>query len=54
MINVEQINENEFTITWEETSPTESILNTWTEDDFIRVIKEHLEKVDDDPTTSTS
>ena len=54
MINVEQINENEFSITWDETSPTESILNTWTEDDFIRVIMEHLEKVDNDPTTSTS
>ena len=47
MINVEQINENQFAITWDETSPTESILNTWTEDDFIRVIMEHLEKVND-------
>ena len=45
-IKVEQNNENEFTITWDETSPTESILNTWTEDDFIKVIMEHIEKLD--------
>jgi hypothetical protein len=45
MINVEQINENEFTISWDETSPTESILNTWTEDDFIKVIMERLEEL---------
>ena len=43
MINVEQINENEFTISWDENSPTESILNTWTEDDFIRAIKQSIE-----------
>ena len=45
MINVEQINENEFTISWDETSPTESIFNTWTEADFIKVIKERLEEL---------
>jgi hypothetical protein len=45
MINVEQINENEFTISWDETSPTESILNTWTEDDFIKVIMERIEEL---------
>ena len=54
MIEVIENEDKSFTITWDETSPTESILNTWTEDDFIRVIKEHLEKVDNDPTTSTS
>ena len=47
MINVEQINENEFAITWDETSPTESILNTWTEEDFIKVIMERLEELKD-------
>ena len=54
MIEVIENEDKSFTITWDETSPTESILNTWTEDDFIRVIMEHLEKVDNDPTTSTS
>ena len=47
MINVEQINENEFTISWDETSPTESILNDWTSEDFIKVIMEHLQKLND-------
>jgi hypothetical protein len=47
MINVEQINENEFTISWDETSPTESILNTWTEEDFIRAIKQSIEVLKD-------
>ena len=47
MINVEQINENEFTISWDENSPTESILNTWTEDDFIRAIKQSIEVLKD-------
>ena len=45
-----QVTENEngsFTISWDETSPTESILNTWTEEDFIKVIMEHLEKINE-------
>ena len=48
MINVEQINENEFTISWDENSPTESIFNTWTEEDFINAIDEYLQKLKDD------
>ena len=48
MINVEQINENEFTISWDETSPTESILNTWSEEDFINATDEYLQKLKDD------
>jgi hypothetical protein len=46
-----EVIENEdktFTISWDENSPTESILNTWTEEDFIRVIMEHLDKVEDE------
>ena len=45
MINVEQINENEFTISWDENSPEESIFNTWTKDDFIRAIKQFIEEL---------
>jgi len=46
-----EVTENEdksFTISWDETSPTESILNTWTEEDFIKVIMENLESLNDD------
>ena len=46
-----QVTENEdgtFTISWDETSPTESIFNTWTEEDFVRVISEYLETLKDD------
>lgn len=41
-----EVTENEdgsFTISWDENSPTESILNTWTEDDFIGAIKQSIE-----------
>ena len=44
-MNVEQINENEFSITWDENSPEESIFNTWTEEDFIRALKDYVEKI---------
>jgi len=43
-----QVTENEnksFTISWDETSPAESILNTWTEEDFIKVIMNHVEEL---------
>ena len=45
MIQVTENEDNSFTITWDETSPTESILNTWTEDDFIKVIMERIEEL---------
>ena len=48
MIQVTENGENSFTISWDETSPTESILNTWTEEDFIRAISEYLETLKDD------
>ena len=34
-----------FTIEWDENDPVESVMNDWTEDDFIRVITEYAEKV---------
>ena len=43
-----QVTENEngsFDISWDENSPTESILNTWTKDDFIKVIMEYLKNL---------
>ena len=48
MIQVIENEDKSFTISWDETSPTESILNTWTEDDFIKVIMEHLQKLKED------
>ncbi len=47
MIQVIENEDKSFTISWDETSPTESILNTWTEEDFIKAIMEHLEKLKD-------
>lgn len=47
MIQVTENEDKSFTITWDETSPTESILNTWTEDDFIKVIMERIEELKD-------
>ncbi len=32
------------TISWDETDPVESQLNTWTEEDFVRAIIEEAEK----------
>ncbi len=48
MIQVIENEDNSLTISWDETSPTESILNTWTEDDFIKVIMEYLQKLKED------
>jgi hypothetical protein len=45
MIQVTENEDNSLTITWDETSPTESILNTWTEDDFIKVIMDRVEEL---------
>jgi hypothetical protein len=45
MIQVTENEDKSFTITWDETSPTESILNTWTKDDFIKVIMERIEEL---------
>ena len=45
MIQVTENEDKSLTITWDETSPTESILNTWTEDDFIKVIMDRVEEL---------
>ena len=45
MIQVTENEDGSFTISWDETSPTESIFNTWTEDDFTKVIMEHLQSL---------
>jgi len=42
-----EVNENEdgtLTISWDENDPNEAIFNTWTAEDFIRLISEYAEK----------
>ena len=46
MIEVKENEDNSFTISWDSNNPQESILNTWTESDFIEVIKEHLNELE--------
>jgi hypothetical protein len=48
MIQVTENEDKSFTISWDETSPTESILNTWTEEDFIKVIMEYIKGLKND------
>jgi hypothetical protein len=47
-IQVEHNEDNTFSISWDENSPTESILNTWTEEDFIHAIMEHVKTLDNE------
>lgn len=44
MIDVKENPEGTFTISWNPNDPIESMLNTWTEEDFIREIKEYCEQ----------
>ncbi len=45
MIQVTENEDHTLTITWDKTSPTESILNDWTPEDFIKVIMERIEEL---------
>ena len=47
MIHVHQEDDNTFTISWDETDPQESILNTWTEEDFINAIQNKLQSLEE-------
>ena len=40
MIDVKQEEDGTLTISWDENDPQESILNTWTEEDFINAIQD--------------
>jgi hypothetical protein len=42
MINVTEEDGNKFIISWDENDPRESMFNTWTEQDFINALTEHL------------
>lgn len=47
MINVKQENNGTFTISWDENDPQESILNTWTQEDFINAIQNKLQSLEE-------
>jgi len=42
MIKVTQDNDNTFTIYWDENDPTEKVFNDYTEEDFINLIQNYL------------
>lgn len=46
MIEVKEEENGSFTISWDENDPQESMFNTWTEQDFINAIKEHLNELE--------
>ena len=49
-IEVKEEQNGSFTISWDENDPQESIFNNYTEEDFVRVITEYLEKLKEDDT----
>lgn len=44
MIDVKQEEDSSFTIYWDQNDPIESILNDWTEEDFIQCIMQRCEE----------
>lgn len=44
MIEVKENEDHSFTISWDENDPVESILNTWTEEDFIKAITDYVQQ----------
>jgi hypothetical protein len=45
MIDVKEEDDGTFTISWDENDPSESMLNTWTEQDFIDAIMEQCKTI---------
>jgi hypothetical protein len=46
MIQVKEEDNGSFTISWDENDSVESILNTWTEEDFINCIMGRVNELD--------
>ena len=42
MIEVKEESNGTFTISWDENDPVESLMNTWTEQDFINAIMNQI------------
>lgn len=47
MIEVKELGDNSFEISWDENDPKESILNNFTEQDFIDVITNRLKELEE-------
>ena len=45
MIDCTENQDGTFTISWDENDPLESVLNDWTEKDFIEVIQNYAEEI---------
>jgi hypothetical protein len=45
MISVKENDDGSFTINWDSNDPVESIMNDWTEEDFIDAIMEQCDRV---------
>jgi hypothetical protein len=45
MIKVTQEPDGSMTIDWNEKDPVESIMNTWTESDFLDALQKHLDNL---------
>lgn len=48
MIQVTEKADGSFDISWDVNDPVESQMNTWTEQDFVNVIEEHLKKLSEE------
>ena len=48
MIEVKEEQDGSFTISWDEKDPVESMMNTWTESDFLDAIQKQLDKLKED------
>jgi hypothetical protein len=44
-IKVEEREDGSFDVDWNPNDPVESILNDWTEEDFIQALQDHLNKL---------
>ncbi len=44
MIDCKENEDGTFTISWDENDPRESVLNDWTKEDFIEVIRNYAEE----------
>ena len=47
MINVKQLGDFEFEISWDENDPKESVFNHYTKEDFIQLVKTWIENYDE-------
>jgi hypothetical protein len=43
MIDVKENEDGSLDISWDENDPVESVMNTWTKEDFVKAITDHLE-----------